>query len=102
MFFFNITGQMDSNEEKSHPASNNDGNESTRNMGKYIRQGITIMKSIICAREKGFKFDVYWNEDKQLIEPNSSMFTSYIGSLVRREVTITCDDWRNRELKPTK
>ena len=28
MFLFNITGQMANNEEKSHPASNNDGNES--------------------------------------------------------------------------
>ena len=27
MFFFNITGHMATNEEKSHPASNNDGNE---------------------------------------------------------------------------
>lgn len=28
--------------------------------------------------------------------------TSYIGPLVRREVPITCDDWRKRELKPIK
>ena len=30
------------------------------------------------------------------------MLTSYTGSVVRREVPITCDDWRRRELKPVK
>ena len=91
--FFNITGQM---------ASNNDGKESTRDAENDIRRGITIMKSIIRARDKGIKFDVHWNEDKQLIEPNSSMLTSYIGSVVRTEVPITYDDCRRRELKPIK
>ena len=43
MFFFNITSQMASNEEKSHPASNSDGNESTRDMENDIRWGLTIM-----------------------------------------------------------
>ena len=60
------------------------------------------MKSIIHARDKGIKFHIHWDEDKQIIEPNGSMLTSYIGYLVRREVSITCDDWRKRELKPVK
>ena len=70
MFFFNITGQMASNEEKSHLASNIDGNESARDVENDIRRGIIIMKSIIRTRDKCIKFDVHWNEDKQLIEPN--------------------------------
>ena len=102
MFFFNITGQMDSNEEKSHPASNNDGNKSSRDVENDIRRGITVMKSTICARDRCIKFDVHWNKDKKLIETNDSMLTSYVGSLVRREVPIPCDDWRKRELKPAK
>ena len=59
MFFFNITGQMASNEEKSHPASNNDGNESSRDVENDIRRVIKIMKSIIRARDNGIKFDIY-------------------------------------------
>ena len=101
MFFF-ITGQMVSNEEKSHDASNNDGNESVHDVENDIRRGITIMKNIISKRDKGIKYDIHWNPENQLIEPNGSMLVSYIGSLMRREVPITCDDWRNRELKPAK
>ena len=37
VFFFNITGQMASNEEKSHLASNNDGNESAHDVENDIR-----------------------------------------------------------------
>ena len=102
MFFFNITCEVASNEEKDHPASNIDGNKLARDVESEIRRGITIMKSIIHARDKGIKFDVHWNEDKLLIETNGSILISYIGSLVRREVPITCDDWRKRELKPVK
>ena len=28
--------------------------------------------------------------------------TSFIGALVRNEVPITCDDWRNKQLKEAK
>ena len=55
---------MASNEEKSHPASNNDGNESARDVDNDIRRGIIIIKSIICARDKGIKFDIHWNKGK--------------------------------------
>ncbi|KAI5416860.1 hypothetical protein KIW84_041745 [Lathyrus oleraceus] len=38
----------------------------------------------------------------QLIEPNGHTLTSFIGALVRNEIPITCDDWRNKELNESK
>lgn len=52
------------------------------------------MKRIICDRDRGIKYDVHWNSIDQLIEPNTSELTSYIGSVARREVPITCDNER--------
>ena len=58
------------------------------------------MKSIIRARDRGIKYDVHWNQENQLIEPNSSKLTSYIGSLIQREVPITLDRWSDKAVKP--
>ena len=60
------------------------------------------MKSIIRDRDRGVKYDVHWNQDNQLIEPNGSKLTSYIGSLAQREVPITLDRWSDKAVKPTK
>ena len=80
----------------------NDGNEIVRCVEKDIRRGITIMKSIIRDKDRGVKYDIHCNQENQLIEPNGSKLTSYIGFLVRREVPITFDHWNKKELKPAK
>ncbi|KAI5407895.1 hypothetical protein KIW84_053947 [Lathyrus oleraceus] len=76
-----------------------DVNGSRNNVEKEIKRGMTVMKSIIRARDKGVKFEVHWSAEDQLIEPNGSMLASYIGFLVRQHIPITCDNWRSPELK---
>ena len=93
---------MASNEDHPHDDSINDGKKSVNAEEREIRRGITIMKKIIHDRNRGIKYDVHWNSNEQLIEPNGSKLTSYIGSLVRREVPITCDNWRNEQLDTAK
>ena len=60
------------------------------------------MESITRDRDRGVKYDVHWNQENQLIDPNGSNLTSYIGSLVRREVPMTCNHQSKKELKPVK
>ena len=98
--FFFLTGQMACNQEYTHEThdTNEDQNEA-QNVESEIKRGITIMKSIIRARDKGIKFDVHWSDENQLIEPNGSMLSSYIGSLVRQHIPITSDNWRNPVLQ---
>jgi hypothetical protein len=69
-----------------------DANGSRNNVEKEIKRGLTVMKSIIRARDKGVKFEVHWSAEDQLIEPNGSMLASYIGFLVRQHIPITCDN----------
>ncbi|KAI5434699.1 hypothetical protein KIW84_021502 [Lathyrus oleraceus] len=76
-----------------------DANGSRNNVEKEIKRGLTVMKSIIRARDKGVKFEVHWSAEDQLIEPNGSMLASYIGFLVRQHIPITCDNWRSPDLK---
>ncbi|KAI5422767.1 hypothetical protein KIW84_045977 [Lathyrus oleraceus] len=87
-------GDKMANQDDTHDASG-----SRNNVEKEIKRGLTVMKSIIRARDKGEKFEVYWSVEDQLIEPNGSMLASYIGSLVRQHIPITCDNWRSPELK---
>ena len=100
--FFFIIGKMATNEENSHDTSKKNPKESVQDAEGDISRGITIMKGVIRARDKGIKYDVHWNETGQLIELNGAMLTSYIGALVRSLVPITCDNWRNPQLKPAK
>lgn len=93
---------MASNKDHPHNDSINDGEESINAVEREIKRGITIMKRIIHDRDRGIKYDVNWNSTGQLIEPNASELTSYIGSVVRREVPITCDNWRDKKLDDTK
>lgn len=93
---------MASNEDHPHNDSINDGEEKINAVEREIKRGITIMKRIIHDRDRGIKYDVHWNSTGQLIEPNASELTSYIGSLVRSEVPITCDNWRDKKLDDTK
>ncbi|KAI5417170.1 hypothetical protein KIW84_041968 [Lathyrus oleraceus] len=86
--------KMASNQDDTHDASG-----SRNNVEKEIKRGLTVMKSIIHARDKGEKFEVHWSAEDQLIEPNGSMLASYIGFLVRQHIPITCDNWRSPELK---
>ena len=90
---FYITDKM-ANQDDTHDASG-----SRNNVEKEIKRGLTVMKSIIRARDKGVKFEVHWSAEDQLIEPNGSMLASYIGFLVRQHIPITCDNWRSPELK---
>nr|XP_027192211.1 uncharacterized protein LOC113787582 [Cicer arietinum] len=60
------------------------------------------MQKVIKARSNGTKFEVVWNENGQPINPNSSMFVSYIGAVVRQNIPITIDDWRDKALKDAK
>ncbi|XP_050874336.1 uncharacterized protein LOC127076670 [Lathyrus oleraceus] len=76
-----------------------DANGSRNNVEKEIKRGLTVMKSIIRARDKGVKFEVHWSAEDQLIEPNGSMLASYIGFLVRQHIPITCDNWKSPDLK---
>ncbi|KAI5439735.1 hypothetical protein KIW84_025201 [Lathyrus oleraceus] len=85
------------NQDDTHDASG-----SRNNVEKEIKRGLTVMKSIIRARDKGEKFEVHWSAEDQLIEPNGSMLASYIGFLVRQHIPITCDNWRSPELKVDK
>ncbi|KAI5447529.1 hypothetical protein KIW84_015110 [Lathyrus oleraceus] len=86
--------KMASNQDDTHDASG-----SRNNVENEIKRGLTVMKSIIRARDKGEKFEVHWSAEDQLIEPNGSMLASYIGFLVRQHIPITCDNWRSPELK---
>ncbi|KAI5423840.1 hypothetical protein KIW84_030168 [Lathyrus oleraceus] len=86
--------KMASNQDDTHDASG-----SRNNVENEIKRGLTVMKSIIRARDKGEKFEVHWSVEDQLIEPNDSMLASYIGFLVRQHIPITCDNWRSPELK---
>ena len=60
------------------------------------------MKKVIRYRDRGILLNVHWNECGQLIEPNGATLTSFIGALVRNEVPITCDKWRNKQLNEAK
>ena len=51
---------------------------------------------------RGARAVTHWSPQGQLIEPNGYTLTSFIGALVRNEVPITCDDWRNKQLKEAK
>ena len=97
---------MASNEEHPHDDSindgDNDGGKSSKGEEKEIKRGKTIMKNIIRDRDRGIKYDVHWSPTGQLIEPNASKLTSYIGTIVRREIPITCDEWRDDTLDDAK
>ena len=91
---FYITDKMASNQDDTHDASG-----SRNNVENEIKRGLTVMKSIIRARDKGEKFEVHWSAEDQLIQPNGSVLASYIGFLARQNIPITCDNWRSPELK---
>src|ERR1051325_9081237 len=84
---------MASNEEHPHDDSindgDNDGGKSNKGVEKEIKRGKTIMKNIIRDRDRDIKYDVHWSPNDQLIEPNGSKLTSYIGTIVRREIPIS-------------
>lgn len=94
---------MASNQEDTHETHDtNEAQNQAQNVESEIRRGITIMRSIIKGRDKGIKLDVHWNDQNQLIEPNGSKLSSFIGSIAREHIPITCDNWRNPALKAGK
>ncbi|BAT95929.1 hypothetical protein VIGAN_08277400 [Vigna angularis var. angularis] len=62
------------------------------------KKGIVIMKKIVQARSEGKKLEVSWNTKGQPIEPGGTNFISYLGSIVRANVPITYDDWKDSSL----
>ncbi|WJX73165.1 hypothetical protein P8452_56977 [Trifolium repens] len=54
--------------------SPNNEEKDAHNEENEITRGITIMKKVIRARDKGIKYEVGWNELGQPIDPNGSMF----------------------------
>ncbi|BAU03215.1 hypothetical protein VIGAN_UM043500, partial [Vigna angularis var. angularis] len=62
------------------------------------KKGIVIMKKIVQARSEGKKLEVSWNAKGQPIEPGGTKFISYLGSIVRANVPITYDDWKDSSL----
>ena len=94
---------MASNEDHPHHDAIDDGDHETGiDQAAEIRRGITVMKKVIRDRDRGIKLDAHWSQGGQLIEPNGSTVTSFIGALVRNEVPITCDDWRDKTMKEAK
>ena len=93
---------MATNEDHPHDDSIHDGGKNVANAEEEIKRGITVMKKVIRDRDRGIVLDVHWSPNGQLIEPNGYTLTSFIGALVRNEVPITCDDWRNKELTDAK
>ena len=75
---------------------------SKKSMEEEIKRGITVMKKVIRARDQGIILDVHWSPSGHLIEPNGHTLTSFIGALVRNAIPITCDDWRDKQLKEHK
>ncbi|WVY91710.1 hypothetical protein V8G54_037224 [Vigna mungo] len=62
------------------------------------KKGIVIMKQIVRARSEGKKLEVSWNAKGKPIEPGGAKFISYLGSIVRANVSITYDDWKDSSL----
>lgn len=82
------------NEESDNEESDsrNDGSNSTE---REITRGITLMKNVIRARDKGVKYEVSWNVRNQPIGTYSATFASFVGADVRRHIPITCDQWKS-------
>ncbi|WVY96716.1 hypothetical protein V8G54_028867 [Vigna mungo] len=62
------------------------------------KKGIVRMKKIVRARSEGKKLEVSWNAKGEPIEPGGAKFISYLGSIVRANVPITYDDWKDSSL----
>ncbi|XP_058786433.1 uncharacterized protein LOC131661047 isoform X3 [Vicia villosa] len=94
---------MASNEDQRHDDDIDDGDhEDIVDQEAEIRRGITLMKKVIQKRDQCILLDAHWSESGLLIEPNGSKITSFIGALVRNASPITCDEWRDRNLKEAK
>src|SRR3954468_2990615 len=94
---------MASNEDQPHDDVIDDGDhEDIVDQEAEIRRGITLMKKVIQRRDQGILLDAHWSESGLLIEPNGSKITSFIGALVRNAIPITCDEWRDTDLKEAK
>ncbi|XP_058760680.1 uncharacterized protein LOC131634023 isoform X2 [Vicia villosa] len=94
---------MASNENQPQDDTIDDGyHENIADQEAEIRRGITLMKRVIRDRDRGILLDAHWSESGLLIEPNGSKITSFIGTLVRNAIPITCDDWRDTNLGKAK
>nr|XP_012568395.1 U3 small nucleolar RNA-associated protein 25-like [Cicer arietinum] len=69
---------------------------------RYKIRGVQNLIIYSLPERKEIYPEVGWNESGQPIDPNNSMFVSYIGAVVRQNIPITIDDWRNKALKDAK
>ncbi|XP_074336108.1 uncharacterized protein LOC141675138 isoform X3 [Apium graveolens] len=66
------------------------------------RRGIVNLLKVKKARTKGIVQKVNWNEMGQPIGKESMTLVHFVGCYARRNIPITCDDWRKKEWKTLK
>ncbi|KAK1400833.1 hypothetical protein POM88_000447 [Heracleum sosnowskyi] len=78
------------------------GTNDTSVTEKSSRRGIVNMLKVKRARNKGVVQKVNWNEMGQPIGKESMTLAHFIGNYARRNIPITCDDWRKKEWQSLK
>lgn len=84
----------ENSQESNHAADDTSAND--------VARGITIMREIIRARDKGVIYNVDWNHSNQVVGVNASKFTSYVGTLVRMHVPISISRWNAKQCEALK
>ncbi|KAK1371318.1 hypothetical protein POM88_037410 [Heracleum sosnowskyi] len=74
-----------------------DGTDESGGTQKSRKRGIVNMLKVKRARNKGIVPMVTWNDLGQPIGNESVKLAFFIGNYARRNVPITCDDWRKKE-----
>lgn len=74
-----------------------DGTNDTSVTKKSSRRGIVNMLKAKKARTKGVMQKVNWNDLGQPIGKESTTLVYFLGSYVRSNISIICDDWRKKE-----
>ncbi|KAK1360602.1 hypothetical protein POM88_045076 [Heracleum sosnowskyi] len=86
----------------SHGTSGTDATNDTNVTEKRSKRGIVNMLKVKKTRNKGIVQEVNWNELGQPIGRASMTLAYFVGSYARRNFPITCDNWRNKNLRSTK
>lgn len=82
------------------PSKNTSGTDGTDETGvteKSRKRGIVNMLKVKRARSNGLVQTVKWNDRGQSIGKESTKLAFFIGDYARRNIPITCDDWRKKE-----
>ncbi|KAK1384152.1 hypothetical protein POM88_021887 [Heracleum sosnowskyi] len=86
----------------SHNPSGTNGTKDSGVTQKSSRRGIVNMLKVKKARTKRILQKVNWNQMGQPIGKESMTLVHFIGCYARRNVPITCDDWRKKEWQNVK